>query len=322
MAHRRNGTSVTGRTTMPAREPVTLVTYREFVPAPELRDHVRAYFSFTPAAVPWTGRRRVVREASIARGESFCSPVFADGHASLVIELGATCRLGEDWTHGTPMHAHVIGAMRMVGGPAGDTRPAMLGAYLQPGAVPALFRESATTLADRVARLDDLFGSSGARLAEDLAALDDVARVDHLEAVLLQHLRRTPPSRTQVNLAGLARWARAEPTAMSARRLTDAAGVSRQHLARLFNEQVGVSPKRYCRLARFQAGLAHAGAGPGVRWAQVATDLGYADQSHMIAEFRELSSLTPGSLATGRWFHPFILQARARSSDSRSARVI
>jgi AraC-like DNA-binding protein len=43
----------------------------------------------------------------------------------------------------------------------------------------------------------------------------------------------------------------------------------------------------------------------------VAAELGYADQSHMIAEFRELGGLSPEVLATQRWFHPFILDARA-----------
>ena len=101
---------------------------------------------------------------------------------------------------------------------------------------------------------------------------------------------------------------------MNVRRLADAAGVSRQHLTRVFREVVGVSPKRYCRLARFQAGLAYVRPGADVQWAQVAAALGYADQSHMIAEFRELSSLTPEALATQRWFHPFILEARANAS--------
>ena len=99
---------------------------------------------------------------------------------------------------------------------------------------------------------------------------------------------------------------------MTVRRLADAAGVSRQHLTHVFRQAVGVSPKRYCRLARFQAGLVHAGVGAGVQWSRVAAELGYADPSHMIAEFRELSSLTPEALATQRWFHPFILDARAR----------
>jgi transcriptional regulator GlxA family with amidase domain len=103
-----------------------------------------------------------------------------------------------------------------------------------------------------------------------------------------------------------------EPASMTVRRLAGAAGVSRQHLTRVFRQVIGMSPKRYCRLARFQAGLAYADAGARVKWPQVAAELGYADQSHMIAEFRELSSLTPEALATQRWFHPFILDARAR----------
>ena len=46
---------------------------------------------------------------------------------------------------------------------------------------------------------------------------------------------------------------------------------------------------------------------------RLAATLGYADQSHMIAEFRRFSSLTPHALAAGGWFHPFIERARARS---------
>jgi AraC-like DNA-binding protein len=74
---------------------------------------------------------------------------------------------------------------------------------------------------------------------------------------------------------------------------------------------VGVSPKVFCRLARFQSGLAYAGSTEHVQWARAATDLGYADQSHMIAEFREFSSLTPHQLATEQWFHPFIELAKS-----------
>jgi len=96
--------------------------------------------------------------------------------------------------------------------------------------------------------------------------------------------------------------------------LADAAGVSRQHLTRSFREAVGVTPKLFARLARFQAGLAYAGCGAKVDWAQAALELGYADQSHMIAEFREFSSLTPEALARQRWFHPFIEHARSARS--------
>jgi AraC-like DNA-binding protein len=288
------------------------VTYRELAPTPELRGLVRAYFSFTPGAACWRGQRTVVREVRFTREESFCSPVFADGHASLVIDLGATCRLGQGWTSGTPVRARAIGALRAVGGEAGSDRSEMVGVYFEPGSTAVLLHMPAVELTDRVVDLEQVWGSQSARLAEDLAELDEAARVDRLEAVLVERLRRAPGAGSSLDIEGLARWVRAKPISMTVHRLADAAGVSRQHLTRVFRHVVGVSPKRYSRLARFRAGLMYAGAGAGVKWAEAAAELGYADQSHMIAEFRELSSLTPEALATRQWFHPFILEARAR----------
>jgi AraC-like DNA-binding protein len=187
----------------------------------------------------------------------------------------------------------------------------MVGAYLEPGTTSALLQVSAVELTDRIVGLELLWRAASVRLAEDLVEQVEETRVDLLEAALVARLRRARDPDRRIDVTGLARWARDEPARMTVRRLAAAAGVSRQHLARVFRESVGVSPKRYCRLVRFQAGLAHAGRGAGVPWARVAAELGYADQSHMIAEFRELSSLTPEKLATERWFHPFILEARS-----------
>lgn len=140
-------------------------------------------------------------------------------------------------------------------------------------------------------------------------------RVDQLEAALLARLRRRHSSGT-VDIAAMTRWVQAHPNAITVHRLAGMAGVSRRHLTRIFSDVAGVSPKRFCRLARFKAGLAYAGVGAGVPWAQVAGILGYADQSHMIAEFRELSGLTPEMLANRPWFHPFILEVQDRRHRS------
>lgn len=303
--NRRNGTS---------GHPV-LVTYRELAPRRELRSQVRAYYTFTPGAAPWRGSHAVIREVQFTSEDSFCSPVFAAGHSSLVFELGATCHLGTGWVFGAPVQARVIGALRTVGAPAGSSHAEMMGVYFEPGATSALLHIPAPEITDQVVTLEQLWGSCGARLAEALAELDEAQRISRLEAVLLDRMRHARPPQWRVDVAGLARWASVEPFSMTVQRLAGAAGVSRQHLTRVFRQVIGVSPKRYCRLARFQAGLIHAGAGPRVDWADVAAGLGYADQSHMIAEFRELSGLTPDALATGRWFHPFILEARSRARD-------
>jgi AraC-like DNA-binding protein len=107
---------------------------------------------------------------------------------------------------------------------------------------------------------------------------------------------------------------------VSVQRLSDEAGVSRQHFTRVFRDIVGLTPKLYCRLVRFHAGLVCAGCGSAFDWADVAQRLGYADQSHMIAEFKQFSSLTPRQLASRPWFHPFIERAKARRNAALEAR--
>jgi AraC-like DNA-binding protein len=73
-------------------------------------------------------------------------------------------------------------------------------------------------------------------------------------------------------------------------RVAQSVGATRQHLARLFALHVGVSPKMFARVIRFRHALRLGRTQP---WADVAARLGYADQSHLIAEFREFSGSTP-----------------------------
>ena len=70
------------------------------------------------------------------------------------------------------------------------------------------------------------------------------------------------------------------------------AGVSRQHLARAFAHHVGVSPKTFARVMRFRRAIAIARGGR-EGWAELAEELGYFDQSHLIADFREFAGETP-----------------------------
>jgi hypothetical protein len=65
-------------------------------------------------------------------------------------------------------------------------------------------------------------------------------------------------------------------------------------LARI-EAEVGVTPKRYCRLLRFQQAVATTHCAKEVDWAELALSCGYFDQAHFIHEFREFSGLTPSA---------------------------
>jgi AraC-like DNA-binding protein len=79
-------------------------------------------------------------------------------------------------------------------------------------------------------------------------------------------------------------------------------GVSPRHLHRRFLADVGVSPKRLERLARFARAWRQAVMGPPVTWADLALGNGYADQSHLVREFRRFGARPPAHLFTAEWY--------------------
>ncbi|MEZ4230210.1 MAG: helix-turn-helix domain-containing protein [Polyangiaceae bacterium] len=73
-------------------------------------------------------------------------------------------------------------------------------------------------------------------------------------------------------------------------------GFSRKHLATLFQDQVGLTPKRYAELTRFERLTQRIKASRGTSWAQLAVQLGFADQAHLSRSVRRFSGLTPRGL--------------------------
>jgi len=77
-----------------------------------------------------------------------------------------------------------------------------------------------------------------------------------------------------------------------------ARGLSERQLERLFDERVGYGPKTFARVVRMQRAVESivrtaGGRGTTVSWASFARDCGYADQAHLIHEFRALTGVTP-----------------------------
>jgi AraC-like DNA-binding protein len=101
-------------------------------------------------------------------------------------------------------------------------------------------------------------------------------------------------------LYGLAEFGRA-PHVRSVLAVAREAGLSRRRFAQLFREQVGLTPKLYCRLRRFQDLSRQIAFGAPVNWAGLALAGGYCDQAHLANEFRHFSGISPSAyLASDR----------------------
>jgi AraC-like DNA-binding protein len=75
--------------------------------------------------------------------------------------------------------------------------------------------------------------------------------------------------------------------------LASSLGISQRQLEREFAARFGVSPKLYARLVRFQAALDRKARSDAKSWTEVAHELGYHDQMHLIHDFEEFSAGTP-----------------------------
>jgi AraC-like DNA-binding protein len=73
-------------------------------------------------------------------------------------------------------------------------------------------------------------------------------------------------------------------------------GWSRKHLAAGFSNAIGIGPKTLSRIARFNRALDLARQ-PAANWADIAADCGYADQAHLVREFRDLAGETPTGIS-------------------------
>jgi len=75
--------------------------------------------------------------------------------------------------------------------------------------------------------------------------------------------------------------------------LTDQIGLSSKRFIDLFRTQVGLTPKQYLRVQRFQQVLYHIHHRETFAWSDLALAYGYHDQSHFIRDFRALAGVTP-----------------------------
>ncbi len=71
-------------------------------------------------------------------------------------------------------------------------------------------------------------------------------------------------------------------------------GYSHRYFTTLFHQEVGLTPKVFCRVRRTSHALALL-RDPGIALSEVAARSGFFDQSHMNRDFRTITGLSPGA---------------------------
>jgi AraC-like DNA-binding protein len=232
------------------------VGYREYPPGPALSDIVECF---------WT----------VPGGSTAASRILPDGCMDLVFDLSGTAG------------AAAIGAMRLPR--LAQATNDLVGVRFRPGGLTALFRLDASLLTD--GRCDLALLWPDARLVWNrLGETPPAARIAVLAAAL-RGLRQRPADALARHCI---RAIEASRGRIAMAQLSASAGVGIRRIERHFAQHVGLSAKRFARVVRFQSVLARLSRQE-PDWADVAIDCGYADQPHLVREFKELSGLTPAA---------------------------
>jgi AraC-like DNA-binding protein len=173
------------------------------------------------------------------------------------------------------------------------THASIIGVHFRPGGAAGLLGAPPGEIADAHVGLEALWGPRAVELRERLCAEPDLRqRFKILEQALTSRLLRARPGRSAV----MAAIPRLDQPGIEVGEVTRALGLSRRRLIEIFTEDVGMAPKRYSRVRRFQRALALAMGSPSPAWAQLAVECGYFDQAHLCRDWAELTGLSPGEL--------------------------
>jgi AraC-like DNA-binding protein len=177
----------------------------------------------------------------------------------------------------------------------------VMAVHFRPGGAFPFFGIPLSDLENAHAGVDQVWGRDGRELHTRLIEASSVAaRFTILEEFLLSR-----PGFLADRHPGVAAAMAAIEDNPSIRMadIRDLVGMSTKRLIASFRAEVGLSPKAYARIRRFQAALRLLSAGT-VGGGRIAADVGYFDQAHFVREFRSFTAMTPTQYSQQRILLP------------------
>lgn len=172
----------------------------------------------------------------------------------------------------------------------------ILSVWFKPGGALPFFGVPGDELHNMHLPLETLWGRQASHLYDQLGeATSAKQRFCILERVLLERLYCASGRHRAVDYA--LNIFRAAPHTAKINDVVDAIALSSTRFIQVFREDVGLTPKQFCRVQRFRHALQVIASQQTVRWVDVALKCGYYDQSHFINDFRHFAGITPSAYA-------------------------
>lgn len=168
----------------------------------------------------------------------------------------------------------------------------MMGVRFKPGGAYPFLDLPIIEITDFVVDLDCLWGRFAHEIREQLFEYSSVQdKFTALERIMLVRLNRDrfelPPVNFAINQIFGAYGN------LSLKTLSEDIGISQKHLNHQFKKSVGVSPKQFSRVTKFQNVLQQIDPLSATDWGSIAYACNYYDQSHFNRDFSRFTGMSP-----------------------------
>lgn len=170
----------------------------------------------------------------------------------------------------------------------------IVGAQFKPGGFYPFWQQNLSELTDKAVPASSVFQEIDTSFNGAMLSLDDKRAVARLEALLLTY---KPPADKNIELIGTIIASLRSGDHQSVRSVAQAFGMSDRSLQELFHRYVGVGLKWVILRARLQKAAKWAAELESPNWTSIAAELGYADQSHFVNDFKRIIGVSPGKYA-------------------------
>jgi AraC-like DNA-binding protein len=168
-----------------------------------------------------------------------------------------------------------------------------IGVYFYPDALRTVFGIDAGELTDTCADINSVSRVKPFDLPERLLnTTNGTEQIQVLSSYLFGLIRRNDATVDTTTRQIAARILR-EKGSVALKTIQDDLGVSERSLERKFKQHIGISPKLFSRISRFQASLGQLRNSSYEKLSDIAFENGYADQSHFIRAFKEFTGSAP-----------------------------
>jgi AraC-like DNA-binding protein len=170
---------------------------------------------------------------------------------------------------------------------------AAAGVHFKPGGAFPFLKLPTSDLHNLHVSLDTLWGALAAEVRERLIG----AKTSEAKSRLIEEALLTAAGGSLDRHPAVAHALKEFAGAPHERRVsvTDKIGLSAGRFIEVFRNEVGLAPKLFCRVRRFQRVLPLIQKGKEIDWAEIALSCGYFDQAHFNHDFRAFSGINPST---------------------------